>query len=88
MRYALLIQPLESSGDEIDVFQQRVIYAFSGFDPLELFQNKGELIFQGFIDFGITLNHDVPTKTPAIAILLLGEAGEGNGDVDVFVFFR
>ena len=88
MRYALLIQPLESSRDEVDVFQKLVIYAFASFDPLEFFQNKGELFLQGFIDFGISLNHDAPTKTTAVAILLLGKAGEGDGDIDVFVFFR
>ena len=87
MRYALLIQPLKSSRDEVDVFQKLVIYAFPGFDPLEFFQNKGELFLQGFIDFGIALDYNVPTKAPAVAILLLGKAGEGDGDIDVFVFF-
>ena len=54
----------------------------------QLVQHSGQLVPQGLVDPGVTLDHHIPAKQPPDDVVLLGQAGEFDRRLDLGILFR
>lgn len=59
-----------------------------GLHAPQLPQDGGELVTQGLVDPGIALHHNVPVEQPPGDVVLLGQPGQADGNLKLFVLLR
>ena len=74
-------------GNHLDGFKKLIADSGSGFDSGKLIQNPAQLVFQGFVDLGTALNHDIPIQNTLGHIVLLGQAREPDKGIELLIFF-
>ncbi len=85
---SILLHAVQRHGDKADGGEQFIIHPAPGLHAPQLPQDGGELVTQGLVDPGIALHYNVPVQQPPGDVVLLGQPGQADGNLNLFVFLR